>query len=130
LAGKIKIMLDTNFLLTMVRHKIHGFDEIKGKLPAEFYTLGRVVYELKALGKNDKKIANEVRLVEAVLKANNVKIIDSTMEDVDKELISISGEYVIATNDRELRRKVKEAGGKTIFIRSLTYVDVEDLLEE
>jgi rRNA-processing protein FCF1 len=114
----------------MVRHKIHGFDEIKGKIPAEFYTLGRVIHELQGLGKSDKKIRNEVNLVEAVLKTNNVKTIDSTTPDTDSELVELSKKgYVIATNDRLLRKRVKEAGGKTIFIRSLTYIDVEDLVD-
>ncbi|VVB75279.1 Uncharacterised protein [uncultured archaeon] len=130
MAAKIKILLDTNFLLTMVRHKIHGFEEIKGKLPAEFFVLGRVIHELNSLGKNDKKIRNEARIVEEVLKNNHVKEIDSTSEDVDSELVALSKEYVIATNDKLLRRRVKQAGGKTIFIRSLTYIDVEDLVEE
>ena len=129
--SKIKVLLDTNFLLTMVRHKIHGFDEIKGKLPAEFYTLSRVVYELSGLGKTDKKIRNEAKIVEAVIKSNNVKIIDSTTEDTDSELVEFSKQgYIIATNDRELRRRIKAEGGKTIFIRSLTYIDVNDVLEE
>ena len=130
MAGKVKVMLDTNFLLTMVRHKIHGLEEIRSKIPAEFYTLSRVLYELKGLGKNDKKVKKEAAIVEQVLKNNNVKIINSTTENVDEELIGLSREYIIATNDKVLRRKIKEAGGRAIFIRSLTFVEVEDLLEQ
>lgn len=130
MAGKVKVLLDTNFLLTLVRHKIHGIEEIKQKLPAEFYTLSRVLYELKGLGKGDKKVKKEAAIVEQMLKNNNVHVLDSTLEDVDKELIALSKEYVIATNDKELRRKVREAGGKAIYVRSLTYVEVEDLLEQ
>lgn len=127
---KIKVMLDTNFLLTLVRNKIHGLEEIKQKLPVEFYTLSRVLFELRGLGKSDRKIRKEVAVVEQMLKNYSVKVIDSTMENVDKELIGLSKEYVIATNDKELRRKVREAGGRSIYIRSLTYVEVEDLLEQ
>lgn len=130
MAGKIKILLDTNFLLTIVRHKLHGLEQIKEKLPAEFYTLSRVLYELKGLGKTDKKVKKEAAIVEQMLKNNGVKVLDSKLEDVDKELISLSKEYVIATNDKELRKRVREAGGKTIYVRSLTYVEVEDLLEQ
>jgi rRNA-processing protein FCF1 len=128
--AKIKVLLDTNFLLTMVRQKIHGLEEIKGKIPAEFYTLSRVIFEIKGLAKEDKKIANEWRVVEQVLKNNNVKIIDSEQMDVDSELVKLSKDYVIATNDKLLRQKVKAAGGKTIFIRSLTYIDTEEIVGE
>ena len=128
--AKIKILLDTNFLLTMVRYKIHGFEEINQKVPAEYYTLSRVIYEIKGLAKSEKKIRNEGRIVEDVLKNNNVKILESELEDVDSELVNLSKDYVIATNDKELRRRVKQAGGKTVFIRSLTYIDTGDVIEE
>ena len=128
--AKIKILLDTNFLLTMVRYKIHGFEEINQKIPAEYYTLSRVIFEIKGLAKSEKKIRNEGRIVEDVLKNNNVKILESELEDVDSELVNLSKDYVIATNDKELRRRVKQAGGKTVFIRSLTYIDTGDVVEE
>ncbi|MEI7961092.1 MAG: hypothetical protein WCI04_02035 [archaeon] len=130
MAEKIKILLDTNFLLTIVRYKIHGLEEIKQKLPAEFYTLSRILFELAGLGKSDKKVKKEVSIVEQMLRNNNVKVLDSTIENVDNELIGLSKEYVIATNDKELRRRVREAGGKTIYVKSLTYVEVEELLEQ
>jgi len=127
---KVKVLVDTNFLLTMVRHKIHGFEEIKSKLPAEFYTLSRVLIELRGLSKSDKKVKKEVALVEHVLKNNEVKIIESTQENVDDELVKLSKEYVIATNDKELRQRVQKNGGKTVFIRSLTYIDTSDVIAE
>ncbi len=130
MAEKIKIILDTNFLLTMVRNKIFALEQLKGKLPVEFYTLSRVLIELQGLEKNDKKIKKEVGLVNQILKLNSVRVIDSLMESVDNELIKLSKEYVIATNDKELRRRVHQNGGKTVFIRSLTYIDTSDILEE
>ena len=130
LVDKIKILLDTNFLLTMVRNKIFGLEQLKEKLPVEFYTLSRVLIELQGLGKNDKKIKKEVELVSQILKINSVRVIDSLMESVDDELIKLSKAYIIATNDKELRRKVHQNGGKTVFIRSLTYIDTSDILEE
>lgn len=129
--AKIKVLLDTNFLLTMVRQKIHGLEEISQKFPAEYYTLSRVLYEIKGLARGDKKITNEAKIVEQVLKNNNVKVLDSTAEDVDSEMARLAGEgYVIATNDKFLRQRVKKAGGKTIFIRSLTYIDAEEVIGE
>jgi len=129
--AKVKILLDTNFLLTMVRCKIHGMEEILEKVPAEFYTLSRVIYEIKGLSKQDKKIKNEGRIVEQVLKNNKVKILESTKEDVDSELVEYCKEgYVIATNDKFLRQRVKQAGGKSIFIRSLTYIDTGEIVGE
>ena len=121
-------MLDTNFLLTMVRHKIHGFEEIKGKLPAKFYVLSRVMWEMDIKAKNDKKIKNEVRIVKEILANNGVLEIDSKLEDVDAELVGLSKKYVVATNDKELRERIKSFGGKSIYIRSLSFIELEDIL--
>ena len=121
-------MLDTNFLLTMVRHKIHGFEEIKSKLPAKFYVLSRVMWEMEIKSKNDKKIKNETRIVKAILKSNNVTEIDSKLEDVDTELVGLSKKYVVATNDKELRERIKSFGGRSIYIRSLSFIEIEDIL--
>ncbi len=114
----------------MVRNKIFALEQLKEKLPVEFFTLSRVLFELQGLGKSDKKIKKEVSLVEQIIKINNLKIIESEINSVDDELIKLSKEYVIATNDKELRRKVHQKGGKTVFIRSLTYIDTSDILEE
>ena len=61
--------------------------------------------------------------------AIDVKIIESTIENVDNELIKLSSEYIVATNDKELRRKIKENGGKTIFVRKLTLVDTSEITD-
>ena len=121
-------MLDTNFLLTMVRHKIHGFEEIKTKIPAKFYVLSRVMWEMDVKSKNDKKIKNETRIVKEILKNNKVIEINSKLEDVDAELVGLSKKYVVATNDKELRERIKSFGGRSIYIRSLSFIDLEDIL--
>ena len=121
-------MLDTNFLLTMVRHKIHGFEEIKSKLPAQFYVLSRVMWEMEIKSKKDKKIKNETRIVKEILANNKVIEVNSKLEDVDAELVSLSKKYVVATNDKELRERIKSFGGRSIYIRSLSFIELEDLL--
>lgn len=121
----IKVLLDTNFLLTMVRYKIHGLDDINAKAPCEFYTLSGVLAEMKALSR-DKKIAKEVKIVELILKSNKVKVLDSVLsKKVDDEMVEHAREYVIATNDKVLRKRVQDAGGKTMYLRSLTTVEMD-----
>ena len=127
MSDKIKILLDTNFLLNMVRYKIHGFEEIKGKVPAEFFVLTRVLWEMEVKAKNDKKIRNEVKIVKEILANNEVKELNSKIENVDTELMEMSKKYVIATNDKELRERIKSFGGRSIYIRSLSFIDLEDI---
>jgi len=124
-ASATKILLDTNFLLTMVRHKIHGFEELQEKGKCEFFVLESVIGEMDALGGNDKKIKNEVRLIKEILKNNKVKVLETDVPFVDDDLVARSKDYVVATNDKALRDKIRALGGKTAYIRSLTYIEME-----
>jgi len=110
----------------MVRHKIHGFEEMKENGLSEFYTLSGVIGEMEALGKSDKKIRNEILIVKQILKNNNVRILESTNPNIDGDLLEKSAEYVIATNDKALRDKIRAQGGKCIYIRSLTYIETKE----
>jgi rRNA-processing protein FCF1 len=121
----VKILLDTNFLLTMVRHKIHGFEDLKEKGKFEFFVLESVIGEMEALGRQDKKISNEVRVVKEILKKNDVKVLETSVPIVDDDLVQRSKDYVVATNDKALRDKIRAMGGKTAYIRSLTYVEMD-----
>ncbi len=121
-----KIMIDTNFFLTMIRYKIHGIEELKRKISAEFYTTEGVINELEGLSKN-KKIKKEFEIIKKILKLENIIVLESKTNNVDKEMLEKSNEFIIATNDKELRQKIKKNGGKTIFIRKLTFVETEEI---
>lgn len=125
---KKKILLDTNFLLTTIRYKLHGLEEIKKNIPANFYVLSGTINELENLSKKNKKIKKEYLLVKQMLKNEKAIGIKSKMENVDNELIELSKEYIIATNDKELRKKIRENGGKSIFIKKLTTIDLQEII--
>ena len=122
-----KIILDTNFLLTMVRYKIHGLAGIKENVPAKFFVLSGTIDELVGLSKSNKKIKKEFILVEKMLEVNKVEGIKSQMSSVDDELVKKSDEFIIATNDKELRKKIKAFGGKSIYVKKLAFVDLSEI---
>jgi rRNA-processing protein FCF1 len=109
----------------MIRYKIHGIDEIKRNIKAKFYTLSGVIDELNYLSK-DKKIKKEFGIIKQIIKNEKITILKSN-NNVDEELIKKSNEYIIATNDKELRKKIRENNGKSIFIRKLTLVDMNEI---
>ena len=108
----------------MVRNKIHGFDEITAERPAKFFVLTRVLWELQVKAKQDKKIKREVAIVKELLKKNGVKEIESKNENADDEMLAKSKEFVVATNDKELRERIKSFGGRSIYIRSLSFIEM------
>ena len=123
-----KIILDTNFLLTSVRYKIHALQDISERIPSEFFILSGTIGELDGLSRENKKLKTEANIVKQMLKSENIKSIQSTMENVDNELVSKSKEYIIATNDKKLRQKIHAAGGKSIYVKKLTMVDLSEII--
>ncbi|MDD4250705.1 MAG: hypothetical protein PHX27_00755 [Candidatus ainarchaeum sp.] len=121
-----KIMIDTNFFLTMIRYKIHAIEEIKETINATIYTTEGVINELKGLSK-DKKIKREFAIIKKVIENEKIILLESKTNNVDQELLEKSNEYIIATNDKELRKKINTKGGKTIYIKNLTKVEMEEI---
>ena len=111
--------MDTNMLLLPSRRKIDIFQEIPRIVPEkhEIATLSTVVEELSNLeGRGRDSMAAKTGL--QLLKEKKVRIIKST-GDVDEKLVEMAapGETIIATNDRELKKKVKAKGAGLIYMR-------------
>lgn len=109
-----KIILDSNFLLLPEKMNLDLIREIRflaGK--CEIYTLSACINELKA-----KKLNFEIPKELRIIKAKNGKADELLLEFGKKG-------YVIATNDRKLRKKLKENGVQTIFLRQGRYLEME-----
>ncbi len=99
----MKILLDTNFLLYCAKQKI-DYTELSGN----FFVLTLVIEELqklkeKARKKEDREAAD---LALQLLKNHKVKILKSK-GDADQAIIEKSENCIVATMDRELKKKLK-----------------------
>ena len=96
-----KIILDTNFILSSLQFKIDFFEEIKriSKFPYTLHILQGTIKELE-----NKKLGN---LAINIIKEKNINIIKSENTYVDKDILNLKGDYIIATNDKELINKLK-----------------------
>lgn len=121
------IMIDTNFFLTMIRYKVYAIEELKKIIQAKFFTTESVINELNVLSKN-KKIMKEFSLIKQLIEKEKIIVLESRNNNVDEEMIEKSQEYVIATNDKELRKKIKQNGGKTIYIKKMAFVETEEII--
>jgi rRNA-processing protein FCF1 len=125
-----KVLLDTNFLLGIARLKIDVFGEIKNKFSengvgTEFFVLSGVMDELKKLGAN-KTLEKEAKIAKKLLDRNGAKVLGGK-GDVDALLAEKSPEYWVATNDSALRKKIKSFGGRTIYIRKRSFVEIDGI---
>src|SRR3989344_7055045 len=93
-----KIILDTNFILSCLNFKIDFIYETKKLVPnSTLCILEGTLHELKG-----KRLGN---LAIQIIKDKKIKIIESGRY-VDSEILKLKGDYLIATNDKELIEKL------------------------
>ncbi len=122
----MKVLLDTNFIVTCVKNKIH-FDSLANELideEIEWLVPGDVLKELEKL-KRKQSTRKEASIGLEILKTLNPKIIDlkGKNPNVDIKIIDyIKGKnIVLATMDKELKKRVKN---KILSVRGKSRLEV------
>lgn len=118
-----KILLDTNFLVAPFQLNIALFEELERLYPyAEIYTIDDAVQEAKSI-----KGGKYGDMVEKLLESEDVEILETTGEGaVDDLLVELSDDFVIATNDQELRNRLLEKNAEIIIIRTKDHLEVKN----
>ena len=112
----MKVLLDTNFIMTCVKQKIDFFDRLD-VLGFAILIPKQVIGELeKVYGNKNKKLKNrdlaEISL--KILNANKERFVclDLGKKHVDKLIVKYANEHprlVVATLDSELKKKLKNS---------------------
>jgi len=119
----MRIVLDTNFLISANKFKIDLTSELKGN---DLYVTGPVVEELEGIAGKNSKDGVAARLSLKMIKESNLKILESKEREADKSLLECGKKgFAVATQDKILKDKLKRAGTKIIFIRQKKYVVFE-----
>lgn len=120
---KPRVLLDTNMLM-MFGKGVNIFDQIEELLVSkpEFYVIKPVVDELKKIA--EKGCMKDRRAAKLALQAveKYCHIIDIDVKQgmkVDDLIVEIASreKFIVATNDRELRRRLREKGIPEIYYR-------------
>ena len=102
----MKIILDTNFLMTALRFKVDIFSELKGN---ELFVITNIISELEKLSKGNSKDVKYAKLSLEMVKRKGLKVLTSKEKNTDKSLVEYSKKgYAIATQDRPLKEIIKE----------------------
>ncbi len=122
---KAKVLLDTNFILIPAKFKVDIYEEIRRLMnePYDIYVLDKSLIELENIIKLQKgKEKAAARLGKAILEARKPKTLKTTSNEyVDKIILGLRG-YIVATNDKELRLKLKKEGVRTILLRQKNHL--------
>lgn len=113
-----KIILDTDFLIDCIRYKIDFIDEIR-RISDFNYKMYMIDYTIKEMQEKPN-----FRLIKAILDANDVEIIRTEGgKKVDELILDFVDENcIVATQDQELKRKLKKKNISVITIRQKSYL--------
>ncbi|MBS3166813.1 hypothetical protein J4403_01235 [Candidatus Woesearchaeota archaeon] len=122
----MKVLLDTNFLLIPGQFRVDIFESIDKATEekVDFYVLDVSLKELEKVSKTGKmrdRTAARIGL-ELVKKAKVVKT--ESIKNVDTLLLeaAVKHNFVVATQDRELKNRLKEVDIHVLTLRQKKYV--------
>ena len=127
-----KIIIDTNFLVSAIRFKIDLFSELQ-RICDFKYTIcivDGIIDELEKLaetGKPKDKIAARISL--ELIKKEKIKITkispkNKRVKNVDLLILNLikEGDFIVATQDKELKREIKKKRVPLIVLRQKRYL--------
>lgn len=131
----ITIILDSNFLFIPFKFGVDIFEEFKRLFSknVKCFVPRTVLNELIRLRKGAKpSFIKEIDFAEKI--AENCDILENSLEPgetVDDSLVRIAKKmkYFVATNDSNLRKKVKESGLSVIYLRQGAFLEVDGFYE-
>lgn len=119
------VIIDTNVFIYMYELKKDIFEFALTVLPnAKFFVLSKSFKEIeKVFSKKPRKLLNLKRYIEKLKELNKFEILEvdkSLLEKykkVDNLLIYFSNKYIIYTNDKILKSKIKKKGNRVLTLR-------------
>jgi hypothetical protein len=122
-----KIILDTNFLTIPYQFNVDIFEEIDRMMEEDYelITLDGVIKELKKMIESKGKDAVAAKIALGLIDKKNVKIISTDEKKVDNAIIGLADENtIVATNDKVLRKKIKDKNVKVLYLRSKKHLEM------
>ena len=116
----MKIILDTNFLITCLKFNIRFIEELEGN---ELFIIDKTENELEKLIKGGKgKDKERAKIILQLIKLKKIKQIRSKKEESVDDTLSGLSDYVIATQDKELKKRIM---GKKLIIRAKKKLEIK-----
>ncbi len=115
------IVLDTNIILDSIKFKVDLFEELA--------RICNFQYEVAILDKTLKELENKPNSKLALqLIKDKVKIIPTQYGYVDNLLINLDNKHIVATNDQELKKRLRKQNKSIITLRQKKYLILENVL--
>lgn len=125
---KNPIIFDTNFLFVTFDFKVDVISELK-KVTGGSYNLfiyEGTIGELMSIERKGEKNKKFLPLIVKMLKLYNFKIIKSSANYIDDQIMSnLNLDVLVATNDKELRLKIWKKNFRVLYLRQKQYLEIK-----
>jgi len=129
----LKVVLDANFLMTPFNLGLDVISDLNRIIDQkyEIVVLRGTIEELKGLSRNPNLRVRKAAKM-ALKIAERYRVVDLTPENgnMDELIVRFAKKEhcVVATNDRNLRRKLKSEGIPTIYVRQKSHLAMDGYL--
>ena len=126
----VRVILDSNFLFVPFQFHVDIFDELEALLGRyEPVILSTTVEELRGLTRrrSEKMRSQASAALGLVKRCRVVEMERKSGESYDDVILRTAKQWKspVATNDAELRKRLREAGLATIFLRQKAHLEIE-----
>jgi len=127
----IKVILDANFLFIPSQFHVDIFEELTKLLDQKFdlILLLPTYQEIQRIAEKGSPKMRKLALLALNLaeKCSIVNVETHPEESHDELIVRVAKEWgcPVATNDRELRKRLRKENVPTIFLRQRAYLDIE-----
>lgn len=128
--AKKRIFLDTNFLLVPLQFKVDIYSELARIMnePYSLHVLQSTLDEIGIIIERRGKNALIAKIAKTILEKQKGLNIEGFSKDynVDDALVMLAdADTIIATQDKELKARIKKKGAKIITLRQKKYLILE-----
>ena len=127
----LRIIIDTNFFFIPSKFHLDIFEELDNSLgrKVEPILLSPAYFELQKLAISESvKMSKQARLGLALAGRCKIVRVERKVGESNDDLvlrIAVEWKCPVATNDRELRRKLRSSGLPVVFLRQESHLEVE-----
>ncbi|EFK95396.1 conserved hypothetical protein [sediment metagenome] len=124
------IIIDTNLLIDCAKFRIDIEKELTRILDFSYTIaiLDRTMEELEKIATQKTKEGMAAKLAKTILMTKHITVIPTQGGYTDKRLLELADEnHIIATNDKEIKQKLKQKKQPVIIIRGQQKLEMMDV---
>jgi rRNA-processing protein FCF1 len=122
----LRILLDTNFLIDVLRYKLDFsiFEALEESV--ELFISSETLREIKSIANRKTKEGRLAMVALKLVESQKIKIVQSLKKEVDEDLLELAKKegFIVATNDKDLKEKLKKENVRIICLRNKKKIEV------